>query len=146
MSRQTAPADGRATRAERAPSQSSNRREPVARPALRGDEAELFRRYGGWLIRVTRYRLGCSDALAEDACAHAWLQLCRTQPKRTEALPSWLRVVAFNEGLRLLRKAPWCEPLDKPVGSEHGDSVLTPAEYEQTQTTATSIKIKQPTT
>jgi hypothetical protein len=43
-------------------------------------------------------------AAAEDACAHAWLQLCRTQPERTESLPGWLRVVALPEGFRLLRK------------------------------------------
>jgi RNA polymerase sigma factor (sigma-70 family) len=71
---------------------------------LRGDEAELFRRYGDWLVRVTRLRLQCAEALAEDACAHAWLQLCRTQPERTDSLPGWLRVVALHEGFRLLRK------------------------------------------
>ena len=72
---------------------------------VRGDEAELFRRYGDWLVRVTRLRLQCSEALAEDACAHAWLQLCRTQPERSESLPGWLRVVALHEGFRLLRRA-----------------------------------------
>ena len=50
------------------------------------------------------HRLRCSEALAEDACAHAWLQLCRTQPERTENLPGWLRVVALYEGYRLLRQ------------------------------------------
>jgi DNA-directed RNA polymerase specialized sigma24 family protein len=29
---------------------------------LRGDEAELFLRYGDWLLRVTRLRLQCSEA------------------------------------------------------------------------------------
>jgi RNA polymerase sigma factor (sigma-70 family) len=72
---------------------------------LWGDEAELFRRYGDWLVRVTRLRLQCSQELAEDAAAHAWVQLCRTQPKRTEKLPGWLRVVALYEGYNLLRKA-----------------------------------------
>ena len=74
-------------------------------PPLRGDETELFRRYGDWLIRVTRLRLQCTDQLAEDAAAHAWVQLCRTQPERTEKLPGWLRVVALYEGYRLLRQA-----------------------------------------
>src|SRR5512132_1937409 len=63
---------------------------------LRGDEAELFRRYGDWLVRVTRLRLQCTQELAEDAAAHAWVQLCRTQPERTEKLPGWLRVVALS--------------------------------------------------
>jgi RNA polymerase sigma factor (sigma-70 family) len=73
-------------------------------PPLRGDEAELFRRHGDWLVRVTRLRLQCSQELAEEAAAHAWVQLCRTQPERTEKLPGWLRVVAL-EGYNLLRKA-----------------------------------------
>jgi DNA-directed RNA polymerase specialized sigma24 family protein len=73
--------------------------------ALRGDESELFRRHHRWLMRVTRRRLRCSETLAEDACAHAWLQLCRTQPERTVNLPGWLRVVALHEGFRLLRQA-----------------------------------------
>jgi DNA-directed RNA polymerase specialized sigma24 family protein len=66
---------------------------------LRDDEAELFRRHGDWLVRVTRLRLQCPEALPEDACAHAWLQLCRTQPERTDSLPGWLRVVALPRGL-----------------------------------------------
>jgi RNA polymerase sigma factor (sigma-70 family) len=74
-------------------------------PPLQGDEAELFRRHGDWLVRVTRLRLQCTQELAEDAAAHAWVQLCRTQPERTEKLPGWLRVVALYEGYRLLRKA-----------------------------------------
>src|SRR6266480_4521194 len=73
-------------------------------PPLRGDEAELFRRHGDWLVRVTRLRLQCTQELAEDAAAHAWVQLCRTQPERTEKLPGWLRVVALYEGYNLLRK------------------------------------------
>jgi Sigma-70 region 2 len=85
--------------------------------ALRGDEAELFRRHADWLVRVTRHRLRCSEALAEDACAHAWLQLCRTQPERTQNLPGWLRVVALHEGLRLLRLAGR-EPLADDVGRQ----------------------------
>jgi hypothetical protein len=69
---------------------------------------------------VTRHRLRCSEALAEDACAHAWLQLCRTQPERTQNLPGWLRVVALHEGLRLLRLAGR-EPLAEEItGEEHG--------------------------
>jgi RNA polymerase sigma factor (sigma-70 family) len=88
--------------------------------ALRGDEAELFRRHHDWLVRVTRHRLHCSEALAEDACAHAWLQLCRSQPERTENLPGWLRVVALHEGLRLLRLAAREALAEDVGGQEHG--------------------------
>src|SRR4051794_7695522 len=83
-------------------------------PLLRGDEAELFRRHGDWLVRVTRLRLQCTQELAEDAVAHAWVQLIRTQPERTDKLPGWLRVVALYEGYSLLRKQNR-EPLAEDV-------------------------------
>lgn len=88
---------------------------------LRGDEAELFRRYGDWLVRVTRLRLQCSEELAEDAAAHAWVQLCRTQPERTEELPGWLRVVALYEGYHLLRKAGREPPFEDACRHERED-------------------------
>jgi RNA polymerase sigma factor (sigma-70 family) len=90
-------------------------------PRLRGDEAELFRRHGDWLVRVTRLRLQCTQELAEDAAAHAWVQLCRTQPERTRKLPGWLRVVALYEGYRLLRKAGR-EPLFEDACRQERDS------------------------
>jgi RNA polymerase sigma factor (sigma-70 family) len=116
-----------ASRGRTAPSSGSSltsmASEHKRRHPLQGDEAELFRRHAGWLVRVTRHRLRCSDALAEDACAHAWLQLCRTQPARTPNLPGWLRVVALHEGLRLLRLARR-EPLaEEIVAQEHGAEV-----------------------
>src|SRR4051794_2902181 len=86
----------------------------TVKPALRGDEAELFRRHGDWLVRVTRLRLQCTQELAEDAAAHAWVPLCRTQPERTDKLPGWLRVVALYEGYQLLRKQTR-EPLVEDV-------------------------------
>ena len=91
----------------------------------------MFRRYHDWLVRVTRHRLHCSEALAEDACAHAWLQLCRSQPERTENLAGWLRVVALHEGLRLLRLAGR-EPLTADVGrQEHGEGGRQPVPVEE---------------
>jgi RNA polymerase sigma factor (sigma-70 family) len=71
-------------------------------PPERGDEAALFLEHQRFLLRVTARRFGGSQELAEDACAFAWLQLLRRQPDR-EAIVGWLRVVARNEGLRLLR-------------------------------------------
>jgi RNA polymerase sigma factor (sigma-70 family) len=87
-----------------------------SRPARceRGDEAALFLEHQRFLLRVTARRLGGSQELAEDACAFAWLQLLRCQPDR-EAVAGWLRVVARNEGYRLLRtsrREPFLE--DKP--------------------------------
>jgi RNA polymerase sigma factor (sigma-70 family) len=98
---------------------------------LRGDEADLFRRHSEWLVRVTRHRLRCPEALAEDACAHAWLQLCRTQPERTKNLPGWLRVVALHEGFRLLRQAgrePLAEDVCRQERADGGGGVPLPLE------------------
>jgi RNA polymerase sigma factor (sigma-70 family) len=91
-------------------------RRPRSRPIPpgRGDEAALFLEHQRFLLRVTARRFGGSQELAEDACAFAWLQLLRCQPDR-EAVVGWLRVVARNEGYRLLRisrREPFLE--DKP--------------------------------
>jgi RNA polymerase sigma factor (sigma-70 family) len=79
-----------------------------------GDEAALFLEHQRFLLRVTTRRVGGSQDLAEDACGFAWLQLLRYQPGR-HAVVGWLRVVARNEGQRLLRisrREPFLE--DKP--------------------------------
>jgi RNA polymerase sigma factor (sigma-70 family) len=94
----------------------SGRRRQRSRPipSGRGDEAALFLEHQDFLVRVTARRFGGSQELAEDACAFAWLQLLRCQPDR-EAVVGWLRVVARNEGLRLLRirrREPFLE--DRP--------------------------------
>jgi RNA polymerase sigma factor (sigma-70 family) len=82
----------------------SGPRRPWSRPIPpgRGDEAALFLEHQRFLLRVTARRFGGSQELAEDACAFAWLQLLRCQPDRG-AVVGWLRVVARNEGHRLLR-------------------------------------------
>jgi RNA polymerase sigma factor (sigma-70 family) len=94
----------------------SRPRRPQSRPIPpgRGDEAALFLEHQRFLLRVTARRFGGSQELAEDACGFAWLQLLRCQPDR-EAVVGWLRVVARNEGLRLLRisrREPFLE--DRP--------------------------------
>jgi RNA polymerase sigma factor (sigma-70 family) len=91
-------------------------RRPRSRPTApgRGDEAALFLEHQRFLLRVTARRFGGSQELAEDACGFAWLQLLRYQPDR-EAVVGWLRVVARNEGYRLLRisrREPFLE--DRP--------------------------------
>jgi RNA polymerase sigma factor (sigma-70 family) len=75
---------------------------PGRRPAQRGDEAELFKRHGDELVRIVQRVLGVQRHIAEDACSFAWLQLLRLQPERG-AIVGWLRVVAINEALRLLK-------------------------------------------
>jgi RNA polymerase sigma factor (sigma-70 family) len=74
----------------------------MGRPPQRGDEAELFERYGDRLVRVVEGAIRAPRQVAEDACAFAWLQLLRTQPER-EAIFAWLRVVATREALRVLK-------------------------------------------
>lgn len=72
---------------------------------LRGDEAELFRTHEVALRAAVRSRIyGSSDALIEDACAFAWLQLIRHQPDRGPTLFAWLRTVSVREAYRLYRK------------------------------------------
>jgi RNA polymerase sigma factor (sigma-70 family) len=71
---------------------------------LRGDEAELYRAHEVALRAAVRHRIYGSDALIEDACAFAWLQLMRHQPDRGPTLFAWLRTVAVREAYRLYRK------------------------------------------
>jgi RNA polymerase sigma factor (sigma-70 family) len=73
-----------------------------ALPPQRGDEAELFERYGERLVRLVRSRTGGSQQMAEDACSFAWIQLLRYQPER-DSVFAWLRVVATREAVRLLK-------------------------------------------
>jgi RNA polymerase sigma factor (sigma-70 family) len=74
----------------------------VSAPAQRGDEVELFERYGEYLVRIVERAIGAPRAVVEDACSFAWLQLLRLQPER-DAIVGWLRTVAINEALRLLK-------------------------------------------
>jgi DNA-directed RNA polymerase specialized sigma24 family protein len=71
---------------------------------LLGDEAELFALYHVTLrARVARW-VNTSSANLDDACAIAWLQLLRCQPKR-ETILSWLTTVAIREAVRIDRAA-----------------------------------------
>ena len=70
--------------------------------AVRGDEADLFRRYGERLKRSVTRTVFASDALIEDACSFTWMQLVRDQPDRTQIF-GWLRTVALHEAYKLLQ-------------------------------------------
>ena len=68
----------------------------------RAELAELFRTHHTSLVKVLARRLRCGQALAEDACAYAWLQLWRKRPDDRSRIAGWLYVVALHEGYRLL--------------------------------------------
>lgn len=78
-----------------------------------GDEHELFQRHNDHLVRVVRAATRADLATVEDACATAWLQLLRVQPKRDNVV-GWLRVVAVHEVYRLWRKKRGELSLDAP--------------------------------
>ncbi len=70
---------------------------------LRGDEDQLFRRYNDRLLRAVGRFVHAPDAVIEDACAFAWVQLVRHQPERCTAF-AWLKQVAIREAWRLSRR------------------------------------------
>ncbi len=74
----------------------------MSRP--RGDEATLYERYAQELERSVARALGSDRRHAEDACAFAWAQLCRTQPERGERLFAWLRTTAIRHAWRLAQR------------------------------------------
>jgi DNA-directed RNA polymerase specialized sigma24 family protein len=54
-----------------------------------GDEAALFDRYHVRLVRVVGRAVTASRQTIEDACAFAWVQLLRSQPRRQHVF-AWL--------------------------------------------------------
>lgn len=91
---------------------------PTASRHPRDDEGELYRRHHHALYRITRGRItNCPDELIEDACAIAWLQLCRAQPGR-ENVMGWLVTVARHAAFHLLKDAAATEEL------EHAERVV----------------------
>jgi RNA polymerase sigma factor (sigma-70 family) len=95
--------------------------------ALRGDEAELFRKHHGHLLRIVRSRVVAPEALIEDACSIAWEQFMRHQPARGVTLIGWLRTVAVREAWRLSttqRRQPSLEDVVDPesMGGSRGET------------------------
>lgn len=74
------------------------------------------------LVRVVGTVVGASEALIEDACAFAWMQLVGCQPERATAF-AWLRTVAIREAWRLSRVERREARLDAPAGDQDGESV-----------------------
>src|SRR3954447_25628228 len=84
---------------------------------LRGDEAQLYRRYHAELRQPVRRAVHGPDACVEDACSFAWLQLLRLQPDRATVF-GWLRTVAVHEALRLVQR----ECRNARLGSDPGSN------------------------
>jgi RNA polymerase sigma factor (sigma-70 family) len=94
------------------PTDSQRPQSTATTPAqLRGDEAELYRRYHAKLVRAVARIVHASDELIEDACQEAWMILVRHQPARS-AIFAWLRVVAVHEAYRLCRAEQGAEHLE----------------------------------
>src|SRR4051794_11095280 len=69
---------------------------------LRGDEDHLYRQHARTLRSVVRMKVNTTDENLDDACAFAWMQLVRCQPRR-DTVFAWLRTVALREAIRLDR-------------------------------------------
>ena len=83
------------------------------RPALRGDEQELFRSLSKRLLRSVGRAANAPEAIVEEACAFAWLRLIECQPERTERIFAWLRTVAIHEAWRMARRERVAMRLDQ---------------------------------
>jgi RNA polymerase sigma factor (sigma-70 family) len=84
---------------------------------LRGDEDQLYRQHARALRSVLRMKVNTTDDNLDDACAFAWMQLVRCQPRRNTVF-AWLRTVATREAIRLDRIERAC-PRTELEGLEH---------------------------
>lgn len=64
---------------------------------------QLYRRHATRLQRAVRSAIYGPDALIEDACSYAWLQLVRAKPN--PASFGWLYTVAIRQAWELSRRA-----------------------------------------
>jgi RNA polymerase sigma factor (sigma-70 family) len=94
---------------------------PFDPPPPLGDEAALFDRYHARLVRVVGRVVTASGQTVEDACAFAWMQLLRFQPRRQHVF-AWLSRVAVREAWRLAGEEGRAEldadALDRAVSRE----------------------------
>jgi RNA polymerase sigma factor (sigma-70 family) len=96
---------------------------------LRGDEADLFRTYEVALRAAVRSAVFGDDAIIDDACSFAWLQLLRRQPNR-DSVFGWLYTVAVREAWRLHERDARERPLEcvPPDREPHRDEVVLETE------------------
>jgi RNA polymerase sigma factor (sigma-70 family) len=88
------------------------------RAELLGDEADLFLAHHEPLLRHVARAVPDNQAVVEEACAFAWSELLRRQPRRDRVV-AWLAVVARHEAIRLARRAR-----REPCTAHPGDDVL----------------------
>jgi RNA polymerase sigma factor (sigma-70 family) len=93
------------------------------RPALCGDEQELFRSLSGRLLRSVGRAVSAPEAIVEEACAFAWQRLIECQPERSERIFAWLRKVAIHEAWRMARRERVAVRLDEPAAADGGFEV-----------------------
>ena len=71
--------------------------------------ADFERLYGalaGQLERIVRSQVRACEAVIDDACQTAWIQLLGHDGQvRTSSVLSWLSTTAIHEALRLLRRS-----------------------------------------
>ena len=91
-------------------------------PRLLGDEAELFGRHNEHLVRSVRHAVVASDALIEDACSFAWMQLMRCQPRRDSAHASRIATIRSHANA-VSRRERRALSLDEPVDGDGGGLV-----------------------
>jgi RNA polymerase sigma factor (sigma-70 family) len=98
------------------------------RPELIGDEADLFLAHHEALVRYVARLVPHHPLEAEEACAFAWSELVRLQPRR-ERVVAWLAVVARREAIRLVHRARRepcsAEPSGRPVWTAEHDLTRT---------------------
>lgn len=73
-------------------------------PPLLGDEADLFLELHTQLVPAIARLVPDVVSAAEEACAFAWAELVRLQPRR-DNIAAWLHVVARHEAIRLAKHA-----------------------------------------
>jgi RNA polymerase sigma factor (sigma-70 family) len=98
------------------------------RQELLGDEADLFLAHHAALVRYVARAIPDHPTEAEEACAFAWSELVRCQPRRDRVV-AWLAVVARREAVRLVRRAQrepcTAEPDGRPVWTAEHDLTRT---------------------
>jgi len=92
----------------------------TAAGGLRGDEADLFRGHHHAVLRGVRHAAPwVAEAVVEDACLFAWLQLLRCQTDR-DHIRGGLCTVGRREAWRLCAEARKATFLDVAVSVENG--------------------------
>jgi RNA polymerase sigma factor (sigma-70 family) len=71
------------------------------RPALVGDEEDLFNSFNRALVRIVQRHTNTSRDVVDDACAFAWQQFLQHQPDRDRNWRAWLVKTAEREAWRL---------------------------------------------